>query len=270
MKPHYKLGIILILLFQISCCRDRKPVPIEEIKTIKEWTGKIINLSDYTISNAKKYRILLYLDSTVDLLHPLWEIYIREMADKVDFLFYTSSHKIRALPEYSVHYSNCYVYIDTSDKLNKLNKFPVDIKYRCFLMDKTNKVLALGNPAKNTNIWELYKKIITGELSDKPPVTTIEAKQTEIELKNLQVGKTSETVLEVKNTGTQSLVIQQVESSCGCTIPDWEKQPVKAGRNAKIKVRITPQEKGYLNKIITVYCNIEKGQISFLVKGTVE
>jgi hypothetical protein len=173
----YNLVILLFLFIQISSCKDRKPSSIEEIGVVKEWTGKIIKLSGYAVSGTKEYRILLYLDSTINMLHPLWDIYIQEMSDRVDFLIYSSSLKIRALPEYSVHFSNCYVYIDTSDQLNKLNKFPADVKYRCFLMDTTNKVLAIGNPAKNPKIWELYKKIITGELSDKPPVVAVKAKQ---------------------------------------------------------------------------------------------
>jgi hypothetical protein len=172
MKQQYKLVILLLLFFQLPCCKDRKPTSTTgEMEILKEWTGKTIHILNYTVSGSKEYRILLYIDSTVNSLHPLWEIYIREMADKVDFLFYSSSQKIRSLPEYCVHFSNCFVYIDTDDRLNKLNKFPVDVKYRCFLMDKTNKVLAIGNPARNPKIWELYRKIITGEISDKPPVT---------------------------------------------------------------------------------------------------
>jgi hypothetical protein len=137
-------------------------------------------------------------------------------------------------------------------------------------LNKNNKVLAIGNPVYNPSIWELYKKIITGEISDKLPVTTVESERIEIELTDLQIGKTSEAIFVLKNTGTQPLVIQQVNSSCGCTVPNWEKQPVKAGKSTKIKVQITPQEKEYFNKTITVHCNTEKGQISFIVKGAVK
>jgi hypothetical protein len=160
---------------------------------------------------------------------------------------------------------------DKNDELNnKLNHFPNNPTFQCFLLDKNNKVLAIGNPANNTKIWELYKKIITGEVSDESPVTTIEPVQTAIELNDLETGKTSEVIFVLKNTGTNPLVIQRVESSCGCTIPYWEKQPITAGNSTEIKVKITPEKSEYFNKTVTVHCNTEEGQISFIVKGTVK
>jgi hypothetical protein len=119
-------------------------------------------------------------------------------------------------------------------------------------------------------VWKLYKQIITGEISDSPPVTTVEPEQTEIKLKNMRVGKTSATVFKLKNTGNQPFIIKTVDASCGCTVPDWEKQPVKAGKVAEIKVQITPAETGYFNKTVTVHCNNEQGQILLKVTGAVE
>jgi hypothetical protein len=105
--------------------------------------------------------------------------------------------------------------------------------FQCFLLDKDNKVLAVGNPAVNFKIWELYKRIINSEVSDKLPVTTVEAEQTEIELKGLHTGKTSKAVFTLKNTGAQPLVIQMIDASCGCTVPEWDKQSIAAGKNAE-------------------------------------
>jgi hypothetical protein len=162
------------------------------------------------------------------------------------------------------------VYIDVNDSLNQLNQLPVNPVYRCFLLDKDNKVLAIGNPANNYKVWELYKKIITGEISDKPPLTTIEPEQTEIELDDMHIGRTSEAIFVLKNTGTNPLVIQQIESSCGCIVPEWEKQPIATGNSTEIKVKVIPEKSEYFNKTVTVHCNTEKGQISFIVKGTIK
>jgi hypothetical protein len=149
-----------------------------------------------------------------------------------------------------------------------MNKLPDNPLHQCFLLDHNNRALAMGDPISYPQVWELYKKIITGEMAEKLPVTTVIAERTEIELNDLQAGKTSEAIFVLKNTGTEPLVIQQVESSCGCTVPDWEKQPVApGGRSTEIKVKITPEKSEYFNKTVTVHCNIEKGQISFIVKG---
>jgi hypothetical protein len=158
---------------------------------------------------------------------------------------------------------------DVKDSLNQLNKLPVNPIFQCFLLDKDNKVLAIGNPANNFKVWELYKQIISGEISDKPPITTVESEQSEIELKDLQTGKTSEATFTLKNTGTQPLIIQMVNASCGCTVPEWEKQPIAAGKSTEIKVKITPEKSEYFNKTVTVHCNTEEGQILLKVTGMV-
>jgi hypothetical protein len=148
-----------------------------------------------------------------------------------------------------------------------------------FLIDNTLKVQLVFIPIKEiqnytreylniVNQQFLKKEVI--EISSNPIVTTVESVQVEIELTDLQIDKTVEAIFSLKNTGNQPLIIQMVNASCGCTIPEWDKQPVKTGKSAKIKVRITPEEKGYFNKTITVHCNTEEGQISLKVKGMVK
>jgi hypothetical protein len=270
-------------------CEDKRIV--ETQRMLKEWMAKIIIFPDsikslYVTnghvmtdiikqSNDKDYKILFYADSagctSCKLQLPTWKSYIEELSDKVDFLFWLYSKNDHELFILLLDAQFIYpIYIDKNDTLNKLNHFPNNSVFQCFLLNKDNKILAIGNPANNSGIWELYKQIITGEISDKPPVTTIEPAQIETELKDLQIGKTSEAAFTLKNTGTQPLVIQRVDASCGCTVPEWEKRPIAAGESTEIKVKITPERREYFNKTVTVYCNTEKGQISLIVKGTVE
>jgi hypothetical protein len=259
---------------------------------LKEWLGQTIKFPDiqptlfirmqdslkYTINgnnNNKEYKILLYVDSIgctrCKLQLSMWKKYIEELHSKTDFLFYfypKTENSMLFLFKYELF--SYPVYIDKNDELNKLNHFPNNPVFQCFLLDKNNKVLAIGNPVTNYKIWELYKKIITGEISDKLPVTTVEPEQTAIELSDLEAGKISEAIFVLKNTGMNPLVIQRVESSCGCTVLDWEKQPIAVGNSTEIKVKITPEKSEYFNKTVTVHCNIEEGQISFIVKGAVK
>jgi hypothetical protein len=291
MKKIYLL-LIIILLGLFSCREDKQKQNILHILT--EWTGKQIQLPDsYQCSFigrdtarslcaeilSKKYKILLYMDSTgctpCKLHLSEWKKLIHEtdslFAGKLGFifLFYPQDKKelYFLLNRDKMDYP---VFVDNDSKIYQLNKFPEQSEYQCFLLDRNNRVISVGNPTYNLRVWELYKQIITGEISDKPPVTAVELAQTEIELKDLHIGKTSETVFRLKNTGTQPLIIQTVDASCGCTVPEWEKQPVKAGKSAEIKVQITPEEKGHFNKTVTVHCNTETGQILLKVKGTVE
>ncbi|MDR3266230.1 MAG: hypothetical protein LBT24_01490, partial [Tannerella sp.] len=52
------------------------------------------------------------------------------------------------------------VFIDIDNKIFALNNFPKEQEYQCFLLDKDNKVVMVGNPVLNPAIWKLYKKII--------------------------------------------------------------------------------------------------------------
>jgi NAD(P)H-flavin reductase len=55
------------------------------------------------------------------------------------------------------------VCIDTEDELNFLNRFPSDMTFQTFLLDKENKVSVIGNPIYNTSVKELYLKQISGQ-----------------------------------------------------------------------------------------------------------
>ncbi|MDR0605025.1 MAG: DUF1573 domain-containing protein, partial [Bacteroidales bacterium] len=253
---------LLLIIMSLICfaCKDKRIV--ETQRMVKEWRSKTIIFPDsitslYVMnghvvnnveqSNDKDYKILFYADSagctSCKLQLPTWKSYIEELKDKVDFIFwlYPKNNNELFLLLLEMQFIHP-VYIDRNDELNKLNHFPNNPMFQCFLLDKNDKVLAIGNPANNPKIWELYKKIITGEISDKLPITTVEPEQSEIELKDLQTGKTSETTFRLKNTGTQPLIIQMVNASCGCTVPEWEKQPIAAGKSTEIKVKITPEQ----------------------------
>ncbi len=72
------------------------------------------------------------------------------------------------------------------------------------------------------------------------------------------------------NTGTNPLVIQNVVASCGCTTPEWTRQPVPAGGKGKVTAIYDPKNyPGKFNKTLTVYTNT-KPQVSVLtIKGEV-
>jgi hypothetical protein len=59
-----------------------------------------------------------------------------------------------------------------------------------------------------------------------------------------------------KNTGTAPLLIQDVRTTCGCTTPEWTKQPIRPGATGFIKVSYDVKGRpGAIDKTITVYSN---------------
>ncbi|MDR3250488.1 MAG: DUF1573 domain-containing protein [Tannerella sp.] len=76
-------------------------------------------------------------------------------------------------------------------------------------------------------------------------------------------------VFTVTNAGNQPLVINNVASSCGCTTPDWTREPIAAGKTGEIKVAYNPKGRiGAFNRAVTVYGeNTEPVQLT--IKGNV-
>lgn len=72
------------------------------------------------------------------------------------------------------------------------------------------------------------------------------------------------------NTGGAPVIIQNVKASCGCTTPDWTKDPVLPGKTGIIKATYNPQNRpGQFNKSITVTSNAENNTVVLTIKGTV-
>ena len=55
-----------------------------------------------------------------------------------------------------------------------------------------------------------------------------------------------------KNTGTEPLIISGAKGSCGCTVPNWPKEPIMPGETSQIEVRYDTKRVGAINKTITV------------------
>ena len=78
-------------------------------------------------------------------------------------------------------------------------------------------------------------------------------------------------VFEFTNTGDQELVITDVKSSCGCTVPSKPTEPVMPGKTGKIEVQYN-MNPGPISKTITVTSNAknkEEGIILLKIKGNV-
>ena len=73
-----------------------------------------------------------------------------------------------------------------------------------------------------------------------------------------------------KNPGMIPLIIENVESSCGCTVPEYPKAPIPPGGEGKIKVVYSAEDKGYFSKEVTVHTNTQEKITKLQIKGIVE
>jgi len=93
----------------------------------------------------------------------------------------------------------------------------------------------------------------------------------EVNFGTITQGDTVHRVFNFTNTGAQPLIITEAHGSCGCTQPQYSKEPIKKGEKAKIEVTFNSTGKmGIQDKTITISSNAKGGQHVLHLKGTVE
>ena len=76
-------------------------------------------------------------------------------------------------------------------------------------------------------------------------------------------------VAKFTNTGTEPLIISGAKGSCGCTVPNWPKEPIMPGESSQIEIRYDTKRVGAINKTVTVSSNDPAGKHVIRVIGTI-
>ncbi|MBO2544549.1 DUF1573 domain-containing protein [Salegentibacter sp. BDJ18] len=97
----------------------------------------------------------------------------------------------------------------------------------------------------------------------------IEFKSETIDYGEIKKGSDGVRVFEFTNTGNVPLVIANVTSSCGCTIPKKPEEPIQPGETGEIQVKYNTKLVGPIRKTVTVYSNAEEATKSLKIKGRV-
>ena len=96
----------------------------------------------------------------------------------------------------------------------------------------------------------------------------LKLKETEHDFSKIPQGKPVYYSFEITNTGKTELKLDNVQASCGCTTPEWSKDPIAPDANAKIKVGYNAAAEGYFEKTITITYNTNQSK-QIRIKGTV-
>ncbi len=87
----------------------------------------------------------------------------------------------------------------------------------------------------------------------------------------LTEGDTVEHIFAFTNTGEFPLIINNITASCGCTTPDWPREPVAPGAKSSVRVRFNSRGKmGEQNKTITIFANTEPAMTDLQFKALVK
>lgn len=99
---------------------------------------------------------------------------------------------------------------------------------------------------------------------------TIEFDKTEFDFGTITEEDSVEGTFKITNTGKTDLVITKARASCGCTVPEWPKDPIEPGKSAELKFVFNPRGKsGMQNKSITLSTNTQAGTEVLRVKGNI-
>lgn len=283
------LFLLLLIHFSISCTEKSSTA-----RLVNEWNGKVLLYPPdvtFSVLGEKKVNYLLtlgdfsivtYADSVGCLECKLqlkkWKNFINELDSLtapsigVHFFLHPKNEKnmIQVLKDNRFFYPVC---IDMQDKMNKLNKFPHEMKFQTFLIDKNNRVVAIGNPIYNPQVKDLYIKIILGDKSPKgeeKTQTTVACSTSIIDIGTFSWLQVQKVNFILKNTGSNLLVITDVIASCGCTSVEYNKEPVRSGGSVELEVNYEADHPERFNKTITVHCNAEASPMIFTIRGVAE
>ncbi len=95
-------------------------------------------------------------------------------------------------------------------------------------------------------------------------------KYTDHNFGNVEAGSDVSYEFEFVNTGKAPLILNNVSTSCGCTTPEWNREPIPSKGRGKIKVKYDSNRIGSFSKTITVYSNAKNSPVVLSIKGTVQ
>ncbi len=102
----------------------------------------------------------------------------------------------------------------------------------------------------------------------KYPVMTFE--QTEYDFGTIKEGDIVDYTYKFKNTGSFPLIINKATATCGCTVPEWPKDPVPAGGEGVIKVKFNSKGKRNLQtKYVSINANTKPEVTKLKLTGNV-
>jgi poly(3-hydroxybutyrate) depolymerase len=94
------------------------------------------------------------------------------------------------------------------------------------------------------------------ETKPEGPLPVMEFETTEHDFATITEGDVVEYTYAFKNTGAAPLIIQGAQGSCGCTVPDWTKEPIPVGGKGFVKAKFDSNGKPNIqNKTVTVTAN---------------
>lgn len=99
---------------------------------------------------------------------------------------------------------------------------------------------------------------------------TIAFENNEFDFGELKMNSNADCKFVFQNPGETPLLIQNVETTCGCAEPEWSSKPIKPGKIGEIKITYDTSHPGIFNKTITVFYNGKDSPQKLVIKGRID
>lgn len=75
---------------------------------------------------------------------------------------------------------------------------------------------------------------------------------------NVNKGSNGKRIIKIQNVGDKPLIISNINTFCGCTVPQWTTEPIAPGKKGEITVTYNTSNVGRFSRTITISSNDEK------------
>lgn len=241
-------NFVIIILFISSCSHNQK----QQEEIVKSMVGHEIVIPDdlhfqildtpfeYDFDDSD-FKIITYIDSTgctsCNMKLPSRNVSIDEFKSleevEVNYVLVINSKDTKEIIQLlrMGNFSHPVV-IDTEGEFVKYNEMPVGSAYRTFLLDNSNRILALGDPVTNPKIKDLYKKIMTdNKIEDSGDKVSLVNKPVR-NIGLINKGDSVKVSFSMFNRDSVTYHIQDIIPSCDCVAVETESSVlVPGGRN---------------------------------------
>ena len=150
--------------------------------------------------------------------------------------------------------------------------------------------LLIATACKNENKTEIQDELLAptesvtdqnmGEMNDATPSTEVvssteapvmEFAKTEHDFGTITQGENVSHVFKFTNTGKSDLIITDAKGSCGCTVPEYPRTPIKPGESGEMKVTFSSAGRnGMQSKTVDITTNTATGKQQLLIKASIK
>ncbi|MGG5210736.1 DUF1573 domain-containing protein [Chryseobacterium sp. MIQD13] len=103
------------------------------------------------------------------------------------------------------------------------------------------------------------------------PLTSVALSESNFDFGNIKKGEKVQHIYEITNTGKNPLVISEVKPGCGCTAPDFTKDPILPGKKGNITLHFDSSNfDGNVQKYADVFANVDKAPIKLTFTANIQ